>query len=137
MYIDSNIFIFAAVDNGKLGSNARKFVKLVETGKMTAFVSPLVFDEVVWKVQGLTDRTTAKSIGKALMSLPLNWLDVTYYVTLRGLEFYNDGLDPRDSLHAGVMMEYGIDIIVSEDSDFDGVKGIERRKLDQVLPKGK
>ena len=133
MYIDSNIFIFAVIDQGEDGQNARKFVELIQSGKVSAFISPLVLDEVVWKVQGETDRTTAESAGRGLIALPFNWLDITYFSALRALDHYKNGLDPRDALHVAVMQEYGIDVIISEDSDLDGVKGIERRNLKQAL----
>jgi hypothetical protein len=36
------------------------------------------------------------------------------------------GLKPSDALHLGVMRSNGINLIISEDEDFDKVKGVKR-----------
>ncbi|CAD7766795.1 MAG: hypothetical protein DNFNHJIP_00195 [Candidatus Argoarchaeum ethanivorans] len=48
MYIDSNIFIFAAIDKGGLGQNCREIIKLINEKKITCAASYLVVDEVIW-----------------------------------------------------------------------------------------
>ena len=47
MYVDSNIFIYAALDKGTLGNNARAIIKRVQNREIKLAVSPLVFDEVM------------------------------------------------------------------------------------------
>ncbi|MEK6973865.1 MAG: type II toxin-antitoxin system VapC family toxin [Nanoarchaeota archaeon] len=39
------------------------------------------------------------------------------------------GLKPRDAFHLAIMENFNIKEIVSDDSDFDKIKGIKRIKL--------
>ena len=47
IYIDSNIFIFAALNNEELGDSARVISEEVENGNPEALTSALTFDEVI------------------------------------------------------------------------------------------
>ena len=44
-------------------------------------------------------------------------------------------LDPRDAVHIASMKELGLSLIVSEDADFDKVKGIERVNASKCIEK--
>lgn len=133
MYLDSNIFVLAALDTDERGENARKIIELAEDGKITIFISPLVFDEVLQVIQKLTNKKVSEHIGRSLLSLSSSWLDVTYNASVYAFEYYQTGLTPRDAMHAGIMRDYGITVIISEDSDFDSVPYIKRRTLEEVL----
>lgn len=133
MYVDSNIFIYAALDKETLGNNARAVIKRLQNREIKLAVSPLVFDEVVWIVQKFADRKAANQIGNAMLLLPLTWLDISYSSVKYALTYYQQGLNPRDALHVGTMKDYGIRIIVSEDKDFDKVRDIERWSINKIL----
>ena len=47
IYIDSNVFIFAALNNEELGDSARVISEEVENGNPEALTSALTFDEVI------------------------------------------------------------------------------------------
>ncbi|MBI2580838.1 type II toxin-antitoxin system VapC family toxin, partial [Candidatus Woesearchaeota archaeon] len=56
--------------------------------------------------------------------------EVNSEIPLLALNFIEGfGLKPRDAFHAAVMESFAITEIVSDDSDFDRVKGIKRIKL--------
>jgi predicted nucleic acid-binding protein len=113
VYVDSNIFVLAALDINKKGKCARKFVELAENDKISIFISPLVFDEVLQTIQKLANKRAFERIGRSLLSLPLSWLDMTYDAAIYAFEYYEIGLAPRDAMHVGVMRNYGIAVIVS------------------------
>jgi predicted nucleic acid-binding protein len=117
MYVDSNIFIFSALDTDERGKNARKIMELVEYGSIAIYISPLVFDEVLHVIKKLASKKASEYIGRTLLSLSSSWLDVTYSVSDYAFEYYRNGLAPRDAMHAGIMRDYGITTILSEDSD--------------------
>ena len=133
MYVDSNIFVFAALDIDERGENARKILERAEDGKITIYISPLVFDEVLHVTQKFATKKVAERIGRSLLSLSSSWLDVTCNASVYAFEYYQAGLAPRDAMHAGIMREYGITVLLSEDSDFDNVLYIRRRTLEEVL----
>ena len=54
-------------------------------------------------------------------------LDINYEILKKMLEVYkNEKLDPRDSIHLATMQINKINIIISQDSDFDKIKQIKR-----------
>ena len=131
MYIDSNIFIYAAIDNTEKGEKARKIIEKIAKGEIKAHISPLVIDEVMWIVQKMVGRDVAYKVVRLIFSLPLIWLDISYETTKLAMEIYQKGLDPRDSFHIGVMKEYNILEILSEDKDFDNIIDVKRISLDK------
>ena len=127
MYIDSNIFIFAAQDPGEMGKNCRNIISLVEKGNMICASSYLVIDEVIWVLKKKIGREKAIKIVKAMISLPIKWLEVDRRTIMQMVEtFEASNLDPRDSLHISSMKIAGISTIISEDGDFDTINSIER-----------
>ena len=58
VYIDSNCFIYAAIDKEEIGKRAKEIISHVNEGKYKAFTSTLTVDEFLWRVQ--------KEAGKAL-----------------------------------------------------------------------
>ena len=134
LYIDSNIFIFASTNKGKLGQNCRKIIKLTNEHKISCATSFLVLDEVMWVLKKNIGRTEAIKITKAMLSMPLKWIDVDKSVIINTVEiFEKTKLDPRDSIHIASMKKMGLSTILSEDSDFDKIKGIQRLNIIKCL----
>lgn len=127
MYIDSNIFIFAATDEGELGENCRGIIELINEHRITCAASYLVVDEVIWVLKKLVGKDDAIKITKAMLSMPIKWIDIDRSVIIKMMDIYkNTKLDPRDTIHVSSMKEAGLSIIVSEDRDFDNMGGVER-----------
>lgn len=131
MYVDSNIFVLAALDTERKGKNARRFIELAENGKIIICILPLVFDETLHVLGKFTNRKVSGRIARSLLSLSSSWLDVTYNASVHVFEYYQIGLAPRDAMHVGIMRDCGITLVVSEDSDFDNIPYIERCTEDQ------
>ena len=127
MYIDSNIFIFAAIDKGRIGQNCRKIIKLINEQKIACAASFLVIDEVIWVLKKKVGKDDAIKIVKAMLSMPIKWIGLDKLVIIKMLEIYEiTKLDPRNAIHFSSMKESGLSIIVSEDKDFEKVEGLER-----------
>ena len=127
MYIDANIFIFAAADTGKTGDQCRDIITRLEDRDISAASSYLVIDEVLWVLQHEIGRADAVRATRMILSLPVRWMDVKRDVTVTALRLYEaTDLDPRDAFHVAVMKTAGLNTILSEDSDFDGIQGIQR-----------
>lgn len=134
MYIDSNIFIFAALDTTELGDNCRRVLVMIQKGEISCASSFLTIDEVIWVLKKKAGRDAAVRIAKASLSLPVRWMDVNREIVVRMIEHFSDGeLDPRDSLHIASMRSAGITSILSEDSDFDNVHGLKRMDVGSFL----
>ena len=136
MYIDSNIFIFASMDKRKLGENCRKIIKLINEQKISCAASFLIIDEVMWILKKNVGRESAIKITKAMLSMPIKWIEVDKSVIIKMIDVFKKTiLDPRDAIHIASMKELGISSIVSEDNDFDKVDGIERVTVSEFIEK--
>ncbi len=136
MYIDSNIFIFAATDKGKLGQNCREIIGLITEQKITCASSFLVVDEVIWILKKDVGKDCGIKITKAMLSMPIKWISIDKSVIIRMMDTYEKTtLDPRDAIHLSSMKEVGLSVIVSEDDDFDKVDGIERINASKCIEK--
>lgn len=136
MYIDSNIFIFAATDKGKLGKNCREVIRLINEQKIICASSFLVVDEAIWVLKKSVGKDSAIKITKAMLSMPINWIEIDKSVIIRMIDIYDKTtLDPRDAIHISSMRKVGLSVIVSEDNDFDKVDGIERINASKCIEK--
>ncbi len=136
MYIDSNIFIFAATDKGKLGQNCRGVIRLINEQKIICASSFLVVDEAIWVLKKSVGKDSAIKITKAMLSMPIKWIEIDKSVIIRMIDIYNKTtLDPRDAIHISSMRKVGLSVIVSEDNDFDKVDGIERINASKCIEK--
>lgn len=131
LYLDANVFIHAALDEGPRGRAAARLLESVGDGKESAATSALTLDEVVWKLMRVAGRPAALEQGRRLMALPVRLLDVKatdVQEALRLMARY-PSLKPRDAIHAAVALNAGLFSIVSDDPDFDAVRELTRRPL--------
>jgi len=129
-YLDANVFIFARVDTGNKGVAARKLLEKIENGQLSAATCVLTADEVIWAV-----RRELKSYEKAIewceriLVLPIKVLAVNYADINQALNYMKSGKKPRDSIHAAVAINNGIKEIISDDPDFENIKGLKLKSL--------
>jgi len=134
LYIDSNIFIFATVNRGRLGRNCSEIIRLINEKKSTCASSFLVIDEVICVLQRKIRKESSIKIAKAILSMPIKWINIDKSVIIKIIETYEKtALDPKDAIHASAMEGVGLSVIVSEDEDFDNVKDIERLSASECV----
>ncbi|MGE9809920.1 type II toxin-antitoxin system VapC family toxin [Ferroplasma acidiphilum] len=128
IYIDSNVFIFAALNNEELGNGAKLILEKVENRSIEASTSSLTFDEVVWIVKKNRSFEDAVSIGEAFLVMEgLHLVDVNQDLLALAISIMKKyKTDPRDSIHAATAITQKADVIISEDMDFDKIMGIKR-----------
>ena len=131
IYIDSNVFIFAALNNEELGDNARLLLEDVEKGNIEALTSALTFDEVIWIVKKNRNFEDAISICKAFLNMPgLHLVGVNQDLLAIAISIMRKyKTDPRDSIHAATAITQKTNIIISEDTDFNKIKELERKSV--------
>ena len=130
IYLDANFFILCNFDSTSRGENARKIQERISKGTK-ASTSALALDEVVWVLIKNKKMPLLRETIEDIFAIPnLAVLEVPSTSALDALDFVERfGLKPRDAFHAAIMKSRGITEIVSDDQDFDGVKGIRRISL--------
>ncbi|MEM3381638.1 MAG: type II toxin-antitoxin system VapC family toxin [Candidatus Bathyarchaeia archaeon] len=131
LYLDANVFIYAALNQEGVGDRARLLLKETQEGKLRASTSALTFDELVWAVRKYRNFEDAVSAGQAFLKMPrLKLVDVNGDILSLALELMTRyRLDPRDSIHAASSLLEKAEVIVSTDEHFDRVKEIQRRNI--------
>ena len=130
LYLDANIFIYAAINTEKLGEQAEALLQRVQNGEERAKTSALTFDEVFWAVRK-HDLKLAFEICDALLNFPnLEIIPADRELAVLALQLIRKhNLPPRDALHAATAMAEKVDYIASTDAHFDRIKELKRKKL--------
>ena len=130
LYLDSNIFVYAAINTEQLGEKARLLLQKVQQGQEKAATSALTFDEVFWAIKK-HNREVAFDVCNALLNFPgLEIVPADRAVVLSALQIMKElNLDPRDAIHAATAIAKKVDAIISIDAHFDKLKEPERRPL--------
>ena len=91
------------------------------------FTDVLVLDEtlyVSWRRYGVKYEDTLRFLDEVVLPyVKILSLRQEEYVKARN---YMGALKPSDALHVAVMLNNGINLIASEDRDFDRMEGIKR-----------
>ena len=131
VYIDSNIFVYAAINNEKEGEKAREILKKVKEGTWEGTSSLLTIDEVLWIIQKNVGKEMAHEIICTILIYPnMHFVDITKSLISEAIYIYKQkNLDPRDAIHLATMNFKNTSIIATNDADFDHIDGKKRIKL--------
>ncbi|MCZ7357666.1 MAG: type II toxin-antitoxin system VapC family toxin [Candidatus Methanoperedens sp.] len=127
-YFDSNLIIYAMLDETEIGEWARGLLERMQNEEMPACTSFLTFDEVFYKVNKVKGSGVAIKNLEAFLTMPnMRFIDVNDGVIWKSLELIREyQLLPRDSIHAATAFIAGAETIFSEDTDFDNIPGLKR-----------
>lgn len=131
LYLDSNVFLYAALNNEEIGNKARNLLKKVQLGKERACSSALTFDEMVWVVKKYRSLRDAIIAGEAFLNFPnLKLVTVNGDLLALALSLIRKySLDQRDSIHAASALSNKVKTIVSTDEHFDKIVELHRKTL--------
>ena len=131
LYLDANVFIFAALSTKDYGSKAESLLDRIQRGEEKAITSALTFDETFWEVRRNRGFEKALETGEAMLYYPnLEIIAVDREIVLSAIQVIKKWqLAPRDAIHAATALHEKADFIVSTDSDFDKVKELKWQKL--------
>jgi predicted nucleic acid-binding protein len=130
LYLDANIFIYAAVNSKELGEKSRSLLQRIQQGEKKAKTSVLTFDEVFWAVKKHS-LDLAFEACEAMLNFPN--LEIVSAdrevasVALRIIREYH--LAPRDAIHAATALIGKAEAFVSTDPHFDKIKELKCKPL--------
>ena len=128
-YLDASVFIASCLDTGANGEKARKIIDAVQKKRIYGYTCVLTFDESVFIIRKFRGFENSLIAGDDFLNIQhLNFIEVTYEIIASAQELIKKyKLKPRDAIHAACAIANGIKTIVSDDSDFDILKEIERK----------
>ncbi|MBI4141843.1 type II toxin-antitoxin system VapC family toxin [Candidatus Woesearchaeota archaeon] len=126
IYLDTNVFVFAVTQGGK----TKDLLRDIALEKIDACTSVLTWDETVWTFKRIFGNYDAAKIeGKKMLRLPnIVVLSISIDIVEQAqqlIEAYPK-LKPRDALHLATAINFRAETIISDDTDFDGIKEIKR-----------
>lgn len=127
-YLDSNLIIYAILDETEIGEWSREVLERVQNEEISACTSFLTFDEVYYKVSKVKGTDIAVKNLEAFLTMPnLKFINVDDSIIWKALELIREyKILPRDAIHASTAFIAGAETIYSQDSDFDNIAGLKR-----------
>jgi len=130
LYLDANIFIYAAINTEEAGDKARSIMRRIQRGEETGETSALTFDEVFWAIK--KDNTElAFSVCEAMLNFPhLEIVAADRGIAILAIKIIREShLAPRDAIHAATAISEKADFMVSDDAHFSKVKELRWKEL--------
>jgi predicted nucleic acid-binding protein len=129
VYVDSNIFIYGALNDDQRGDQARTVLNDISTGERHGYTSALTYDEVCWQLTNKLDSEPAQKALDVVIDMPnLSLIEAnTHVIRDAHSHVFSHGFDPRDAIHLASMNAENITTIITSDQDFhnnDALKAI-------------
>lgn len=130
VFLDANVVMYAVGGEHPYRLPCQKVMAAVADNTLNAAIDTEIVQEILHRYGALRRHVEAVAVAEDLLSL----VDLVYPVTLRDIRGALDlfatysvqGVQARDAIHAAVMQNNGIRIIISADRHFDLIQGIER-----------
>jgi len=135
IFLDANVFLYAIGADSPHRSPCRAVLEAVGQGKLDGITSSEVLQEILHVRSRRVNVKDATSAVRAAADLVADVLPVATEDVLeacRLLEIHS-GLSARDALHAAVMMNSQVHVLVSVDRDFDVLPELKRMDPGRAL----
>jgi predicted nucleic acid-binding protein len=130
IFIDANIPMYGAGREHPHREPSLRFLESVRQGEIEACTSTEVLQEILYRYWALRRIDVAREVYDLFVSICPIVFDVTLTDTNRAVDLMEShDLSARDSVHAAVMLNRGIEWIATFDADFERVPGIRRFAL--------
>ena len=128
VFLDANIFIYAAGQPHPHKEPSLQCLRSLSQQGMEGITDAEVLQELLyrfWHLKRLTDGVALVEQAVRLVPtvLPVGKPDALLAATL--LKQHNS-IEPRDAIHAAVMLNHGLTTIFSYDQHFDRISGLNR-----------
>lgn len=129
-FLDVNIAMYAAGKPHPLREPCVWVMAEVAQGRIDVAIDVEIIQEILYRFGALRQWSTAVAMAESLMTLVPTILSVNEVDIRPAVELFNQfapqGVTARDLLHAAVMQNNGLSRIISADSHYDLLPGIER-----------
>ena len=113
VFIDSNVPMYVAGGEHPNREPSRRFLDRVRRGEIEGCTSTEVLQEILYRYSALGRREVAREVYDLFVEICPVVLAVTLADTdrARDLLLGVSGISPRDAVHAGVMLNHGVEWI--------------------------
>jgi predicted nucleic acid-binding protein len=127
VYIDTNVFVYAIGGESRFRDPCREFLRAVVGGRVAGETSAYAVQEVAHQRRRRGDiDASARARDVAAICTVVHPADRDVVLGALGLIDDLRDLSVADAIHAATALEHSVPAVVSADSDFDAISGIER-----------
>ncbi len=130
VFLDSNIFMYAAGKQHPYKNPCLHILKDIETQSLLGVVDTETFQELLYRYSHIGLIEKGIQLCNDILKYPLKILSVTesdIRLAIELVEEYRDTkFTPRDAIHAAILKNNGIKELFSADKDFDNFDFISR-----------
>jgi predicted nucleic acid-binding protein len=128
VFLDTNIFLYAAGRAHPERDACARLLRRVADGSLEATVNTEVLQEILYLLTRRGRRRDALTLARHVETLFPGMLPVTREDMSEGLQLLeaHPGLSVRDAVHAATMLRNGLRTVASVDPDFDQIPEIRR-----------
>jgi predicted nucleic acid-binding protein len=134
-FLDANVFLYAIGADSPHRDPCRAVLEAVGEGKLDGVTSSEVLQEILHVRSRRVDVQDGVSAVRAAAGMVAEVLPVTSEDVLEACRLMesHSSLDARDALHAAVMINADLHVLVSLDSDFDVLPQLKRMAPELAL----
>ncbi len=127
-FLDANVIMYSLGSSHPLKEPCKNILEKIKSGDIRAVTNTEVLQEILHRYFSLGKPDIAEIGHASMIRLCLRVLPVTLAETNRALELMktNSAITSRDAIHAATMINNDIKQIISTDSHFDLIPGINR-----------
>ena len=139
IFVDANVFLYAVGAEGPHRDACRSVLQAVGQGKLEGVTSSEVLQEILHVRSRRVSVQDATSAVRAAADLVAEVFPVTTRDVLEACRLLEShaGLGARDALHAAVMKNSQVHLLVSVDRDFDAITDLKRIDPSEALELGR
>ena len=123
-FVDANVLIYSAVDS-EYRKPCLEVLEAIAQGDAEGRTSTAVLEET-WYVELSGRAGDLDGLAERVYTLFTPLLAVTDEAVRIALSLAAPNLGPNDRLHVGTCIAHDIDVVLTADEGFDGVRGIKR-----------
>jgi predicted nucleic acid-binding protein len=123
VFVDSNIFIYAAQAHPEFGTACKKIIADIEKGRITATTSTLNISEIGEVLGRYAGRKKSHRVVELVLALPLEVSPVLKEHLIAALNYFK--INYFDCVFLAIMEEKFIDTIITNDAHFKKIHGIK------------
>ena len=125
VFVDSNIFIYAAQAHPEFGEACKKIIKDIEREKIEAFISTINILEIGEVLDRYAGKKESLRVLELLLALPMDILPVVKEHLIMATSYFDRySINYADCVFLSIMEEKFIDVIITNDRHFE--------KLDEI-----
>lgn len=128
IFLDANIFMYAAGAAHRYKAPCLQILALVETEKLTAVTSSEVLQELLYRYSHLQLKEKGIHLCRRILDFPMQILPVTAADVRRATEILeaSPSIKSRDAIHAATMFNNNIQEILTADKHFEQISFLNR-----------